>query len=148
MQTCFINAPKSCLHCESQRQTSRGALIHRTMFFGVGVFVVYIKKKKGQFIEAVAPRSSALSRTIFSRVQYSKRSLFAGLAYWRVIFLNIRKSNGVSCPGFAPTLFCRPASLSYSVQKWNAKKASFLSVLLPILCIFRWAQFSAFVIPM
>ena len=51
-----------------------------------------LKKKRHNFIEAVAPRSSVFCWTIFSRVQYLKSSLFAGLAYWRVIFLNIRKS--------------------------------------------------------
>ena len=48
--------------------------------------------------------------------------LFAGMAFARVIVLNILKPNGVSCPGpaFSPRLFFQAAGLRYSVQNWNA----------------------------
>ena len=63
-----------------------------------------LKKKKGYRIETVAPRWSVSPRMLFSRVQYLKRLLFAGLAFARVIVLNIRKPNGVCCPASSPRL--------------------------------------------
>ncbi len=63
-----------------------------------------LKKKEKILFETVAPRWSVFRRTLYSRVQYLKQPLFGGLAFARVIVLNIRKPNGVCCPGCSPRL--------------------------------------------
>ena len=91
--------------------------------------------------EHIGPRECVHLRRRLSRVRDSKRCHISRIAFWRVIFLNIRKPNGVSCPGFAPRLFCQPSGLSYSVQKWNARRVNSTSGLLPISSLFTQAQF-------
>ena len=93
-----------------------------------------------------APRQSAMIQTPWTLVrvlQLLNSCLFAGLgmAFARVIVLNIRNPNGVSCPGFAPRLFFQAAGLRYSVQKWNARPARWTSVLLPISRLFKQGRF-------
>ena len=104
LQTHFINVSKSYLCCGTQRQSSRGALMHKTMFSRKMSLHFIFNKKALNFIETVAPRWSVYTRMLVSRVQYLKRLLFAGLAFARVIVLNIRKPNGVCCPGCSPRL--------------------------------------------
>ena len=112
--------------------TGRSAQISQG-FHACWVFALYLLKKKK------TPRQSALLRTPWTLVrvlQLLNSCLFAGMAFARVIVLNIRKPNGVSCPGFAPRLFFQAAGLRYSVQKWNARPARWTSVLLPISHLF------------
>jgi hypothetical protein len=47
------------------------------------------------------------------------------------MIFNIRKSNGVSCPGWSSESQWQPADLPYSVQMWNAGGVDSASVLLP-----------------
>ena len=100
-----------------------------------------LKKKSNILSALVAPRPSVRTRMLLSRVRDLNSCVVSGIAFWRVIFLNIRKPNGVSCPGFAPRLFCQPSGLSYSVQKWNARRVNSTSVLLPNSSLFTQAQF-------
>jgi hypothetical protein len=64
-----------------------------------------------------------------------------GIAFWRVIFLNIQKPKRVGCPSFAPRLFCKASGLSYSVQKWNARRVNSTSFLLPNSSLFTQAHY-------
>ena len=105
------------------------------VFTRVGCLHFIFKKKRHKLSALVTPRQSALLRTLWSLVrvpQLLNGCLFAGMAFARVIVLNIRKPNGVSCPGFSPRLFFQAAGLRYSVQKWNARPDIWASVLLPI----------------
>ncbi len=54
----------------------------------------------------------------------------AGLAFALVTFLNIQKSNGVSCPGCSSESQWQPADLPFSGQEWNARIVDYSSVLL------------------
>ncbi len=56
-----------------------------------------------------------------------EKSTFAGLAFARVTILNIRKSNGVSCPGWSSESQWQPADMPYSVQEWNARIGNYPS---------------------
>ena len=78
--------------------------MHKTMFSRKMCLHFILQKKALKFIETVAPRWSVCPRMLVSRVQYLKRVLFAGMAFARVIVLNIRKPNGVCCPGSSPRL--------------------------------------------
>ncbi len=111
-------------------------------FFTQVVFCTLSFKKKSNILSAlVAPLPSVRTRMLLTRVRVLHSCLFTGMAFARVIFLNIQKPNGVSCPGFALRLFCQPSGLSYSVQKWNARRVNSTSVLLSISSLFTQAQF-------
>ena len=108
-------------------------------FHACWVFALYVLKKKYKLSAPVTPRQSALLRTLWTLVrvpQMLNSCLFAGMAFARVIVLNIRNPNGVSCPGCSPRLFFQAAGLRYSVQKWNARPGASTSVLLPISHLF------------
>ena len=110
------------------------------VFTRVGCLHFIFKKKRYKLSALVTPRQSALLRTLWTLVrvpQLLNSCLFAGMAFARVIVLNIRKPNGVSCPGFAPRLFFQAAGLRYSVQKWNARPGASTSVLLPLSHLFK-----------
>ncbi len=68
---------------------------------------------------------------VLPRVRIVKGSLFAGLAFVRVMILNILKSNGISCPCRSSKSPWQPADLPYSVQEWNTRGELSTSVLLP-----------------
>ena len=109
------------------------------VFTRVGCLHFMFKKQGYKLSALVTPRQSALLRTLWTLVrdpQLLNGCLFAGMAFARVIVLNIRKPNGVSCPGFSPRLFFQPAGFYYSVQKWNARPELSTSVLLPISHLF------------
>ena len=70
-------------------------------------------KQSNNFVVNTASVPSTHSRKLWTRVQYLNRSLFAGIAFARVIILYIRKPNGVCCPVsvslFSEALETRPA---------------------------------------
>jgi hypothetical protein len=65
------------------------------------VLLFKLKKKRDNLSEILAPWESVCPRPVLARVRIAKGSLFAGLAFARVTILNIRKSNGVCCPGWS-----------------------------------------------
>ena len=106
----------------------RGASSLHTVFlnfFTQNVFALYIKKKK---IKMNCKCSSAV-KCIFSdalaRVRYLNSFSFAGMAFARVIVLNIRKPNGVCCPVpgslFSEALETRPELCLQCTKPYNPK---------------------------
>ena len=105
-----------------------------SLVLGVGTLS---QKKRVSFICASNSAAECPLRTLWTLVRILlklERCLFTGMAFARVIVLNIRKPNGVSCPGFTLRLFFRAAGLLYSVPKWNARPdpSTVTRVLLPI----------------
>ena len=89
--------------------------MHKTMFSRKMSLHFILKKKALKFIETVAPLWSVCPQMLDSRVQFLKRFLFAGLAFARVIVLNIRNTKWRLLPrlfsealetGTAPCLQC------------------------------------------
>jgi len=66
LQTHFINVSKSYLCCGTQRQSSRGAFMHKTMFSRKMCLHFILQKRREYFIETVAPRWSVFTRMLSS----------------------------------------------------------------------------------
>ncbi len=134
MPTHFISKSKSYLHCGTQHQSWRAATTRLNMFSGLQISFLQLNYINSNVSHFEYPEFSSVVECAFSgvlpRVRIAKRSLFAGLAFARVTILNIRKSNGFSCPGWSSESQRQAAGLPYSVQEWNARGGPSTSVLL------------------
>ena len=91
MQTHFISNSKSYLHCGKQHQSWRAATTRLNMFSGLQISFLqlnYINHNiSRKNITSVAPWQSGWLRSALGLVRNSKRVLFAGLAFARVMIL-------------------------------------------------------------
>jgi hypothetical protein len=134
MQTHFISNSKSYLHCGKQHQSCRASITRLNVFLAANFVFATLRHKPQSFakdyhwVSSVAEWSSLEGFWLGLNLE---KSTFARLAFALVMILNIRKPNGISCPGFSPRPSWQPAGSPYNVQKWNARNDIITSVLLP-----------------
>jgi hypothetical protein len=103
LPTHFIGVLNSYLDCWNQHQSWLEVTTRLNMVSGLQFSFLQFNYINSNVSPIEYPEFSSVVEYAFlgglPRVRIVKGSLFAGLAFVRVMILNILKSNGISCPG-------------------------------------------------